>query len=84
MFVLADNVRQSIFWCLFFLQIAEHPYTQQESEFRSSSHTYIKACYCDIFTYTYTNIDIYAILILEVPDSMAASPKLNWFCQNLT
>ena len=36
-------------------------------------------CYCDIFTYTYTNIDIYTILILEVPDSMAASPQLNQF-----
>ena len=27
---------------------------------------------------TYTNIDIYAILILEVPDSMAAAPELYW------
>ena len=27
--------------------------------------------------------DIYAILISEVPDSMAAAPKLNWVCQNL-
>ena len=36
-----------------------------------------------IFTYTYINIKIYAILILEVPDSMAAAPELNWFCQNL-
>ena len=32
-----------------------------------------------IFTYTYINIKIYAILILEVPDSMAASPELNQF-----
>ena len=36
-----------------------------------SRRTYKKNWYCDIFTYTYTNIDIYAILILEVPDSMA-------------
>ena len=28
---------------------------------------------------TYTNLNIYAILILEVPDSMAASPELNQF-----
>ena len=32
---------------------------------------------------TYTNLNIYAILISEVPDSMAASPELNGFCQNL-
>ena len=38
-----------------------------------------KDWYCDIFTYTYTNIDIYAILILEVPDSMAAAPQLDQF-----
>ena len=28
---------------------------------------------------TYTNLNIYAILISEVPDSMAASPELNQF-----
>ena len=32
-----------------------------------------------IFTYTYINIKIYAILILDVPDSMAAAPQLNQF-----
>ena len=33
--------------------------------------------------FIYTEHDVYAILILEVPDSMAAAPELNWFCQNL-
>ena len=28
---------------------------------------------------TYTNLNVYAILISEVPDSMAASPELNQF-----
>ena len=28
---------------------------------------------------TYTNLNIYAILISEVPDSMAAAPELNQF-----
>ena len=31
----------------------------------------------------YKKYNIYAILTLEVPDSMVATPELNWFCQNL-
>ena len=31
----------------------------------------------------YKKYNIYAILTLEVPDSMVAAPELNWFCQNL-
>ena len=64
---------------VFFLQPAKYPYTQQESEFRSSRRTYKKNWYCDIFTYTYTKQKLYTILILEVPDFMAAAPELNQF-----
>ena len=50
------------------LNCTEHPYTQQElnsavpaAEFPNALKK--KDWYWDIFTYTYTNIDIYAILI---------------------
>ena len=35
-----------------------------------------KDWYCDIFTYTYTNIKICAIMILEVPELAVSSQTL--------
>ena len=36
------------------------------------------------YIHLYKIKDIYYTVFLEVPDSMAASPELNWFYQNLT
>ncbi len=67
------------FGARFFLQPAKYPYTQQESEFRSSSPTYKKMTDTVTFLHTPIQNKSYILLILEVPDFMAAAPELNQF-----